>query len=171
MVYCTSSVLLFFHKKPFIVAAPLCHTLYPPPNPERCAFHLKVSHTHPPASAACLYAPRRMPASASVSRFNCPPHFRPRPASRSLLSPGGSPVVVLSVSHVSHLHTCVLHRLLVFSGSWYLWVSQLMVIKLLRFFYYIYNFNGLRISDIKVFFKLSNLLKWIIFTLKAVFLN
>ena len=84
------------HQYPFFVVASLCRTRSPPPLPARNAFHLDISHTrHPPASAASLCAPRRVPASVAVSRVRSPPLCCLRRAPRSLLAPGGS------VFHVS----------------------------------------------------------------------
>ena len=78
------------HNNIFFIIIPLCSTRYPPPLPAQNSVHLNVSHScHPPASAACLYAPRHMPASAAISHVHSPPLFCPWPAPRSLSSPGG----------------------------------------------------------------------------------
>ena len=76
------------HKQLFFVVTPLCSTCSPPPLPARIAMYLDVSHTfHPPASAACLCNPRRVPASAAVSCICLPTLCRPRPAPRYLFPP------------------------------------------------------------------------------------
>ena len=54
-----------------------------------------------------------------------PPRCLPRPAPRSLLAPGGSPVAGLYSPLVSLLPPRVLRRLLSYFGSWLLWVSIL----------------------------------------------
>ena len=58
----------------FNVASPLFLTRSPHPLPACIVVHLDLVTTHhPQASATCLCTPRRMPASAAVSRVRLPP--------------------------------------------------------------------------------------------------
>ena len=107
-----------------VVVSPLCHTRSPPPLLAQNSVYPDVSHNlHPPASAACRCAPRRVPASTAISWIRLPPLFRPWPSPRSLSAPVGLPNSVPSVSPVSFLPPCVLHHFPEYSGSWSFWVS------------------------------------------------
>ena len=64
------------HQQTFIVVAALYITRSPRTLPARGASYLDVSHArHPPASAAHICAPRRVPPSDTVSCFHSPPPF------------------------------------------------------------------------------------------------
>ena len=74
----------------FVLVSPLSCNRSPPPLLEQSAVHLDVTHIHhPPASASCLYAPHRVPASALCPVTVYPPPFLPLACSQVPISPWG----------------------------------------------------------------------------------
>ena len=104
-----------------LLSKPYPLSRYPPPLPVQSSYHLGVALTrHPPASAARLCAPRRVPAYAVVPSLVCSPLFLHRPATKFLSAPGGvAHSRSLRVSIYLSCHPQGLLRILAPSGPWY----------------------------------------------------